>query len=54
MFFYFCPPLDACLQHGGQCGVNITGLQRSVMFTPSPLGTVTAGPADLSGQLQSR
>jgi hypothetical protein len=56
MCFYFCPPLDACLQHGGEGGVNITGqrLERSVMFTPSPLATVTARPADLSGQLQSR
>jgi hypothetical protein len=29
-------------------------LERSVMFTPSPLDAVTARPADLSGQIQSR
>jgi hypothetical protein len=27
---------------------------RSVMFTPSPPGTATVRPADLTGQLQSR
>jgi hypothetical protein len=56
MCFFFCPPLGACLQQGGEGGVNITGqrLECSVMFTPSPLGTFTARPADLSGQLQSR
>jgi hypothetical protein len=56
MFFYFGPPRDACLQQGGEGGVNITAerVQRLVMFTPSPPGTGTAHPADLSGQLQSR
>jgi hypothetical protein len=54
--FFFCPPLGACLQQGGEGGVNISGqrLECSVMFTPSPLGTFNARPADLSGQLQSR
>jgi hypothetical protein len=52
----FCPSLDARLQQGGDGGVNITAQrhERSVMFTPSPPGTATARPADLSGQLQSR
>jgi hypothetical protein len=56
MILCFCPPLDACLQQGGEGGVNVTTQrrQRSVMFTPSPPGTDIARPADLSGQLQSR
>jgi serine protease Do len=56
VFHCFCPPLDACLQQGGDGGVNITAqrLERSAMFTPSPVGAGTARPADLSGQLQSR
>jgi hypothetical protein len=56
MCLCFCPPRDACLQQGGEGGVNATAqrLERSVMFTPSPPGTGTARPADLSGQLQSR
>jgi hypothetical protein len=56
MFFSFCPPRDACLQQGGDGGVNITAerVQRSLMFTPWPPGPHTARPADLSGQLQSR
>jgi hypothetical protein len=56
MFLCFCRPRDACLQQGGEGGVNVTTQRvgRSVMFTPSPPGTDTARPADLSGQLQSR
>ena len=52
MLLCFRPPLDACLQQGGEGGVDITTqrFERSVMFTPSG----TARPADLSGQLQSR
>jgi hypothetical protein len=55
-FFCFRLPHDACLQQGGEGGVNVTAqrLERSVMFTPSPPGAGTARPADLSGQLQSR
>jgi hypothetical protein len=41
MFFCFSPPGDACVQQGGEGGVNIPG-------------TDTAHPADLSGQLRSR
>jgi hypothetical protein len=56
MNFRLCPPLVARLRQGGDGGVNITAKRRmrSVMFTPSPRGTVTVRPADLTGQLQSR
>jgi hypothetical protein len=56
MLFCFYPPRDACLQQGGEGGVNITAqrVERSVMLAPSPLGTDTARPADLLRQLQSR
>jgi hypothetical protein len=53
MFACFYPPRDACLQQGGEGGVNIAAQRLGcvVMFTPSPPGTGTARPADLSGQL---
>jgi hypothetical protein len=55
MFFCCCPPLDACLSQGGDDDVNLTQrLERSVTFLASPPGTVTANPADHSGQPQSR
>lgn len=55
MLFCFYPSLDACLSQGGDDGVNLTlPLERSVMFMASPPGTVTANPADHSGQPQSR
>jgi len=56
MIFRICHPLVARLRQGGDGGVNIRGRRRvrSVMFTPSPLGTATVRPADLTGRLQSR
>jgi hypothetical protein len=56
MIFRICHPLVARLRQGGDGGVNIKGRRRvrSVMFTPSPLGTVTVRPADLTGRRQSR
>jgi len=56
MFACLYAPRDACLQQGGEGGVNITAqrLGHVVMCTPSPRGAGTARPADLFGQLQSR
>lgn len=55
MIFRFSPTLGACLQQGGDGGVDTSQRsERSVMYTPSPPGTVTARPADLSGRLHPR
>ena len=56
MVINFRPPFGACLQQGGDDGVDITAqrVAAAVMLTPLPFGIVTAGSADLIGQLHTR